>query len=181
MKKIVLSLLSLTFAGLSHLASADELLAWAQYGTGTWVAPGCSWQASGATPKGPVYSLSCAGVSGGSATRTSNSPAPETVTAGGTFYVLPKAGGTGTPINGYNYAIYKKAGSVTTSSSGSSSSTGTQPSACKAPWTKPSFDTLQQANTALGYAQYYKSCDASCRLDIVTSGPNNSKYDVVCH
>lgn len=161
MKKILLSFVSIAFVGLSQLSVADDLLAWAQYGTGVWVAPGCQWNAGGATPSGPVYSLSCTGITGGSATRSSNLPAPEVIGAGGTFYVLPKAGGPGTPINGYNYAIYRS----------------TTPAACASRGTTIGTYTTLQAASANRVADKSK-CGTNCEANIFLSG---SQYRNVCH
>jgi len=159
MKKILLSLISVTFIGLSQISAADELLAWAQYGTGTWVAPGCQWNAGGATPSGPVYSLSCAGSTGGSATRASNLPAPEIVSAGGTYYVVPRVGGAGTPINGYNYAIYKRPTST-----------------CAAHGVTVGYYPYLQTASA-NISSDAQKCGSGCSIDIM---PNGAQYKNVC-
>lgn len=156
MKKIILSLVTSTLISFPLIAKADDLLAWAQYGTGTYVAPGCSWQAGGATPKGTIYNLICNGSF--AASRTPNSPAPEIISATGNYYAVPRAGGAGTPINGYNYAIYKRSPVCSTKGT----VVGTYP-------------YLQNASANI--SSDAQKCGPNCSIDIVANGP---QYNNVC-
>jgi|GEM_PF-861184 len=157
MKKIVLSLLSFTLIGLSHIASADDLLAWAEMSKGSYVAPGCYWQAGGSTPYGPVIGLWCNGVN--AATRTPNQYGPETVSAGGNYYVVPHSGGSA-PVNGYNYAIYKR---TTAACYSHGTVVGTYPN-------------LQTASA--NYSYDLQKCGTNCSMNIIANG---SQYQNVCN
>lgn len=108
MKKILLSFLSLACLGLTNLALADNVLAWAQAGNGGYVKVGCNWQSAGATPYGPVQNLICNTVLAAELVPNGYG-APAAVNAiGNNIYVTAK-GGDGKP-NGYNYVIYQRTG-----------------------------------------------------------------------
>jgi len=158
MKKLLITLISLTLAGLAQFSSADDLLAWAEMSKGSYVAPGCAWQAGGATSYGPVLGLYCNGSY--AATRTPNRYGPETVTASSGYYVVPHSGGSA-PINGYNYAVYKRAVAPTCATRGTIIAY---------------YGDLTTASQ--NYNSDAQKCGTGCQIQITANGPG---YKNVCY